>query len=264
MRKSSLILCIFFSSFFAAAQGDLVARWNIHAEIAQVDKLGQVYLANGSRIEKFDKKGNSIGIYDRSDLGNLSSIDLNDPFKPLLFFAEHAGLILCDSRLEILSKIDLRELGIFQAVAVCSSPSQGFWVFNQQDFKLRKIDSRFKVIQESEELSRFTDVGILPGSLAERNDRVFLQTTSGRILIFDRFANLIQSQPDSSTSVSAWSEREYYFIDGNKLMSKKSSSISEPENEYYSGSKPLLKADKSGNFVLLVYDDYIELREFKF
>ncbi len=264
MRAPLLILCIFFSSFFAEAQGELLARWDMHAEIAKVDKLGQVYLVNGSRIEKFDKKGNSIGVYDRSDLGNLSSIDLSDPFKPVLFFEEHAGLVFCDSRLEILNKTDLRVLGIFQAVAVCSSPSQGFWVFNQQDFKLTKFDSRFKVIQESEELSRFTDVGILQGSLAERNDRVFLQTSSGRILIFDRFANLIQSQPDSSATAFSWAEREYYFIDGNKIMSKNSSTNFGPVNEYFSGSKPLLNADKSGNFVLLVYEDYIELREFKF
>src|SRR5919112_2019992 len=73
------------------------------------DNLGNIYIINAaSHLKKFNDKGDSVSsINDVRRYGKISSIDVTNPLKILVYYKEFARLVVLDRLLNVRSTIDL-------------------------------------------------------------------------------------------------------------------------------------------------------------
>lgn len=105
-------------------------------EITGVDNNGNSYLLDKNTIYKIDKKGNVIFNFSDNSKGNITDIDITNPFKIIVLYADALKLVILDNKLSpIGSDIDLNLLDINDPIVACSSDDNGFWIYDASSGK---------------------------------------------------------------------------------------------------------------------------------
>ena len=128
MKKILASLVIVVLSVMAVAQN--FAPWSkaVDASAVEVDRLGNIYLVKNNVVAKYDADMNFLCAYDNYPAGSMSSLDVSNPFKVIVFYSEFNKLIYLDSKLaELLSPLMLDDAGLYNIKVVCSSVFGGFW-----------------------------------------------------------------------------------------------------------------------------------------
>jgi hypothetical protein len=159
------------------------------------DPLGNIYVINGQNIQKYNSNLQKIADYSNAFLGNISFIDVSDPLRLLLHYREFNQAVWLDNYLEeIRSPVRLDDLGIEQAILLCSSSLSGFWVFNQLNDQLQYFDINLNKIHESISLNSLIG-DMRPVAMAEKNRMVYLNFPGKGILTFDQFGTYYRTFP---------------------------------------------------------------------
>ena len=61
------------------------------------DNLGNGYVYDLNTIIKYSPNGDSIGTYSNNRLGNITSIDVTNPYKILVFYADYSIIVFLDN-----------------------------------------------------------------------------------------------------------------------------------------------------------------------
>src|SRR5436190_13086298 len=131
----------------------LTGEWHLlkkipFTEIAAftTDKLGNVYVVSENMLLQFDGNAQPVNHYSEKNLGRLAYVDAVNPLKLLAFYPDFAQINLLSSKLVLQSTIQLRGIGIEQPLLVCTSTiDNGIWIYDRQDFQLKKIDLNLQV-----------------------------------------------------------------------------------------------------------------------
>src|SRR6202012_4840522 len=129
---------------FARAQQatDFVLTRTLTADIADfaVDNLGNIYLlSKDNQLKKLSPEGDSLAVFnDVRRYGKISSIDVTNPLKILVYYREFTTILALDRYLNMINIIDLRNLGILQARAVGLAYDNNIWVYDELDAKLKR------------------------------------------------------------------------------------------------------------------------------
>ena len=156
MKKtgSILIFLCFCVSVATHAQSDSAFQFirSIKGNFTQfnVDILDNIYLITSTnQLKKMDAKGDSVGIFnDVKRYGNPSSIDVTNPLKVLLYYKPFATVVILDRLLNMRNTINFRSQNIFAVQTIATSYDNYIWLFDEQDYKLKKIDESGKLQQE--------------------------------------------------------------------------------------------------------------------
>jgi hypothetical protein len=78
-----------------------------------VDNLGNIYLLTAdNQLKKLSSAGDSLAVFNAvSQYGSVSSIDVTNPLKILVYYRDFTTIIELDRYLNIINTIDLRTLG---------------------------------------------------------------------------------------------------------------------------------------------------------
>lgn len=122
----------------------------------EVDELGNIYglqQKEGRNILlKIKSKNQNEYQYSNETLGDLASVDVSNPFFLLLFFKDFQQLQFLDRTLSVIGNLDLGELDLWDVNAACLSNSGDIWLWDEGDFKLKKIDKNGQLMIESRDL----------------------------------------------------------------------------------------------------------------
>jgi hypothetical protein len=191
MKKFSLISVLFFCCFclIAEAQYEKISEFPVNASSFAVDNLGNFYFVTGNSLTKTDSEFNIISVYDNKSNGDISDIDISNPFRIQLFYRDFNTLIFIDNTLaELRAPIMLDDLQIYSADAVCSSAQGSFRIYDNQNSAVVSFDKDLKIIQTGVNLYSVSDSKKLL-KLRETNNYVFVLFESGRMIILDKFGN---------------------------------------------------------------------------
>jgi hypothetical protein len=212
-------LIIYILIFFVVkvnAQQDykLMGRLDTECNFLAADPLGNVYIIQGQNIRKFNNNFQKIADYSNVYLGNISFADVSDPLRIMLYYSEFNQVVWLDNFFqELRSPVRLDDLGIDQAILVCSSNLGGFWVFDQLNNQLQYFDKNLKKINESIRLNPV--IGEMkPLSMIEKNRMVYIYFPGMGILTFDQFgtySRILPVFPDNYFQVT--DESIYYLQD---------------------------------------------------
>lgn len=192
MFKYIIYFLLLFITSRALAQSSVC----IQVEVNQfnVDLQGNLYVVDDANLSKYNVQGELLYRYGNAILGSITSIDVSDPLRILLFYKESNTVVFLNHQLaEIGDAIDLSMISDVEAMVVSYASGGGFWVFDVISMSLQHF-SQSGVVQEStENLSGFLNFN-KPIALAENRQSLYMQLPQ-RILVFDIYGNFLKSRP---------------------------------------------------------------------
>jgi hypothetical protein len=137
-----------------------------------------------------------------------------------MYFKDHNQILWLDNYLsEIRSPLFLDELGIDQAVLVCSASQGGFWVFDGLNAELKYYNAQLQPVHRSMSLNLVMDPDIRPVFMIEKNRQIFLNIPGTGILIFDRFGNHSKTLGIEVPLSFQVTDQKLYYFSGDHLYS---------------------------------------------
>ena len=94
-----------------------------------------------NQIKKINDKGDSVAVANAlKRFGDIYSMDVSNSLKIVVYYKDFTTIVVLDRFLKNINTIDLRKYGILQAQAVAVSYDNNYWVFDEVENKLKKID----------------------------------------------------------------------------------------------------------------------------
>ena len=192
------VFILTFFNFWIYAQDSLnlnvITKIDQVSKLIEVDKMGQIYLVTDDHsLLKYDAEGKFLKSFNENSLGAIYSVDVSNPFQPMLYFDEYQTVIVLDRSLSEMYRFNLAALNLIQVNAIGMSTDNMAWFYDPNSFKLKKINRSTTVELESPDLSGILDASFQPSSLRELNFNVYLNDPEKGIMVFDNFANYIRT-----------------------------------------------------------------------
>ena len=214
-----MILIILAISFMAAGDAYLETKvLDIKGDFIRSDELGNVFVVKDNRLIKFNASGEQLHTYSNLSFGDITHLDIHDPFKILLYYQPFGQVEVLDHTLSLTSSaIDLNRLYIGLPTLVCASFQGAFWVYNPINFELIRIDQSLEISERSGNLQQVTGYSIDPNYMSERDNYLYLNDPGTGILIFDKYGSYYKTIPVKGlSSFQVFNNRIIYFI-GNEI-----------------------------------------------
>lgn len=165
-----------------------------NARFMATDELGNVYLVRqDNALIRYSPDGDSTGNFRSIQNGELHWVDATNPLRILLYYPAFSKILLLDRMLTVKNELDLRKLNIFNAPAVGMSADGRIWVYDYVNARLKKIDDQLNITHTGNDMRQESGTVPNPGSLLERDTRVYLCDSLQGIYTFDRFAGYINT-----------------------------------------------------------------------
>lgn len=187
-----LILWIFiFNVKLSPAQTfTLIKSVTTESKYFTTDKLGNFYVIENSEIKKYDSDGIFLLSYNYKNLGTINYIDATDPFKVMLFQPEFLKIRTLDSRMNMQGEINLNyfnNLGLPKLA--CVTDDGNFWIYDQQNQRLIKIDQKGTILLTGNSFNQFVDQSLNPKNLIAADNFLLMRNNDSTIFVFDKFGN---------------------------------------------------------------------------
>lgn len=211
MGRVIAILLFSFTTFCANAAADTILRISEEKIIDgsffgfYTDNLGNLFLlSSNNQIKKLDHNLDSVAVFnDVRRYGDVYSIDVNNPLKVLVYYKDFTTIVTLDRFLNIRNTIDLRNAGIAQAKAVAQSYDNNYWVFDELNNKIKKIDDNGNVLLESADFRNLFSESFDPQKIIDADGALYLYDANRGWRIFDYYGAYKNSIPDTGwTDVS--------------------------------------------------------------
>lgn len=192
-----------------------------------VDNLDNLYLiTSGNQLKKTRSNGDSVGVFnDVKRYGTVSSIDVTNPLKILLYYKNFATVVVLDRFLNIRNTINFRKKNIFSVQTITLSYDNNIWLFDEQDYKLKKIDEEGKLLQETTDFRMLFDSVPSPIQLTDKENFIYLYDAEKGFYIFDYYGSFKNRLPFLGWNNVAVSEKNMYGFKNNKLYSYELNSL---------------------------------------
>ena len=177
-----------------------------------VDVLDNIYLINNNnQLKKIKPNGDSAGVFnDVKKYGNPTLLDVSNPLKILLYYKNYSTVVVLDRFLTYRNSINFRSKNIFKVKSLATSYDNNIWIFDEQDFKLKKIDDEGTVLNETNDWRQFFDTVPSPTQIIDRNNFVYLYDENKGFYIFDYYGSYKNNIPFLN-----W---KHVVVTNNKLM----------------------------------------------
>ena len=185
-------------SLIPNADYTLIKEIKIEANRLATDKLQNIYIATTeNELIKYDSKGKELYKYSNFDLGEISHIDASNPFNILVYYEDYQAIEILDRTLTKTAEFDLFNSDAPTVRAVAMSNDQFIWIYDELNFKLKKLNTSGEVIFESANLSIIFENDYIPTFVAELGGNVYLSAPNKSVYVFDIFGNYINNEPFS-------------------------------------------------------------------
>ena len=192
-----------------------------------VDILDNVYLVTETnQLKKLKANGDSVAIFnDVKKFGNPSLIDVNNPLKILLYYKSYSTVVILDRFLTFRNSINFRKENIFKVQALSTSYDNNIWIFDEQDFKLKKIKDDGTTISETSDWRQIFDETPSPTEIIDRDNYVYLYDEQKGFYIFDYYGSLKNNLPFLHWQHVAIANNKLMGFEGNVLQSYELNSL---------------------------------------
>lgn len=153
------------------------------------DNLGNLYLlTRENRLKKLNVKGDSMGVFnDVRRYGKLSDINATNPLRTILYYKDFRTVVVLDRLMNTVNTIDLRKQNLFQVRTIAPSYDNLIWVFDEQESKLKKIDTEGKVLSQTADLRLVLQDAPIPVKMFDQNGFVYMYDPEKGMYIFDYY-----------------------------------------------------------------------------
>lgn len=163
--------------------------------IIEVDHLGYIYTIDGNELKKFSSEKELLSNFSDALLGEITSVDVSNPLRLLLFYKEFNQLLYLDQTLTpIADPIDLYNYSDNETQLCCDASSGGFWMYNKDDNQAFKISRQGEILNTSSLLTSYLK-DTEPLKITEHQEKLHLLIPSQGLLILNKFGHFLQQIP---------------------------------------------------------------------
>jgi glutaredoxin-related protein len=157
-----------------------------------VDNLDNVYILNSTdQLKKYSAAGDSVAVFNNvKKYGRISSVDVSNPLKVLLYYKDFSSLVVLDRLLAVRNTIDLRRQNIFQVNAVAQSYDNNIWLYDDNESKLKKIDDEGKLLLETADFRLLFGDAPHIENIYDQDGFVYLYDPGFGVYVFDYYGAL--------------------------------------------------------------------------
>jgi hypothetical protein len=176
----------------------------------EIDELNQIYLLEASgRLIQYNEKGDSMSVYnDIKRFGVPNRIDVANPLRPLLFFPTYETMVVLDRLLTYRGSVNFRKLQQVQVSVAINAYDGNFWIYDEQDFKIKKINVEGIVQTESADLRLQLQEAPHPTYMFESDQRLVLYDIQNGFYLFDFYGGFIKHLPYKNWSMVQANRKE--------------------------------------------------------
>ncbi len=160
----------------------------------RVDPIGQLfYLLEDGSLARRDVAADSTYTFNDNLLGPISSIDVSNPFGPILYFEDFFRLLLLDRTLNEVDYLDLQSSNVLQAAGVFARNfNDEVWIFDEGDFRLKLLAPGGKVVKQSDDLRRRMGLNQSPTALFAAGNLLYLYYPGQGIALFSNYGRFVR------------------------------------------------------------------------
>ncbi|MGY6562251.1 MAG: hypothetical protein ACXITV_09095 [Luteibaculaceae bacterium] len=191
VKSQLILLAVVFG--FATHQGlsqEITPLYTIKGkfDLFYTDNLSNTYAIAGNQVVRFDNNGKELFRTSYLNLGAVFSADFTYTLKPIIFHRDFLSIATLDNTLSMQGRpFNLIDANLQNAMLICSSFDNHFWVYNQDNFEFLRLNYQGQRISRTGSMQQILGREIEPVYMIERNN--FLYATDPRvgILVFDIF-----------------------------------------------------------------------------
>ena len=193
MKKLNPIIMICFLLLNINAQSQSI---EFKGKTFTTDQTGSYYEIYANQIIKIGKNGQRQFTYSNNILGEISSVDVSNPMKIVVFFRDFSKIVVLDNTLtEQGGVLDLNEVSLEETSLVCTSYNNGIWYYNPLKFQLTRLEHSTKNVNSSANISNILNKNIQPNFLVEFNNKLYLNDPINGVLVFDIYGTYLKTIP---------------------------------------------------------------------
>lgn len=222
-RLIALLLNCFIAALLngsvANAQLKQTAQIDTTAKAIYADNLDHIYLlSDRDELLKYDNKGKLRWRYNNNRFGKLHSVDVSDPLRVVLFYADFQQVVVLNNNLNEITSYSFAKNGNLLVSAVASGNNNSLWTFDRAANVLIKLSSNFTEDVRSANLFQIFDEVVDAKKMAASDQYVFLQRKNDSVLQFDRFGGYVRELPIDSLSDFNITSNVIAYFNGNDLI----------------------------------------------
>lgn len=162
----------------------------VAAQFAACDQLGNTYvITNENAIEKYAPDGRRLARYTQNRMGRATRLDVSNPLKIMVLYSDFRTAVFLDRSLTELGMLDWDAAGYPFVRCIALASDGNLWLYDEADFRLRKITPTGEPLFESQALNLLHDGPMpKPACMLEGDNQVFLSDSAQGIFVFDAYA----------------------------------------------------------------------------
>jgi len=188
------------------------------ADFIRCDQLGNLYLVKNDQLFKYNTEGKLINRYSNKTLGVIQYLDVSNPMKILIFYPAFNKVVFLDNQLSENGRpVNLSEFELDQTILSCTSHDNAFWVYDQRNFELVRMDQNIQVTHRTGNIPQQIGAEIKPLNIYEYNNWVYVCDSTAGVLVFDIYGTYFKTIPVKGLIELQFDNNIMWFFDKGKL-----------------------------------------------
>lgn len=183
----------------------------IKPTLAEVDNLGRIFVVDDhNRIINFKSDLMEQYRYANTKSGLISSVDVTNPLKIVVFYDDFNQVKIIDNTLTIISELNLADK--YVDVSACGVTNDGhLWIYDPTQFKLIKISDTGVSVLETSNVNDFGMVNVKITDIREKGNYVILCDRSKGFYFFDNLGQYLFSFEAKDIQSFQFDGRSIYY-----------------------------------------------------
>lgn len=196
-----------------------ITQFKITGSEIYIDNVGNLYTVNRDEITQYNSQFKQVNVFSNKIWGDVFFFDGTNALKMLAFYRNQSKIAFLDNKLSIRGEpIVLNNLGLEQSILACSSYLNGFWLYDQVQLSLFRVNQNLQVEIKTGNLNQILQKNISPNFMIERNNKLYLGDKNLGILVFDVFGNYLKTIPVKPEKSFVVGENKIFWIANNQLF----------------------------------------------
>lgn len=210
----NLLLC----PLWLSSQIKLERSFEVDGDHLNISSNGTLWVWSDFRITTYSAVGEELQNNSLQYYGDIATIDLRNPLKPLLFFPDQNQILFLDNRIAARGNpIALDILGYPYVLAACTSYNNAYWIYDAINQRLVRLDAQGQESHQSAFLPQLMRDQVSISQMVEGKNWLYALTDKGiaRFDLFGAYQNTVRL--DDAKKVGYY-DNQLWVYTGSKLV----------------------------------------------
>lgn len=212
------LILLFLFPFSLLAQTTELFSLHDDFSVIGTDIKGHSYLLRNNTLYKYDPSGFQQYNYSNHTLGTMSNVNVSNPLKITVLYADRGTLIVLDNTLSpVGSPIDLHQSGFDDPLIACPSDENGVWIYDASSGMFTLMNWNGIRIRQSVDVRRLFSKTFLPEDMTLISGHIIAFAPKSGVIVFDNAGNVVKTF-DPSPEMKGIGQNGIYFSDGRNIQ----------------------------------------------